>query len=316
MAGMRNVLLRFLLLLAVVGVARAELSLISDKLTMDALVASSAQWWQAQTGGLAHSEFVLDRVSAPIGMTGQLSRAVSFRASGDVSMLQPQDLYVDLQWRDSFRLRAGQFLLPLGMDAMTPPDSQKLPSSSFLASYAKPTGTRDVGILGSWAPGRFSVSAAVINGGGANLKDDNTSKDLCGRVTFKPLSAVDGILALRAYYGRPDTADTAWRTLAAEARLVHGPLEIQAEFQNLSAQHIRNNMAYLQAASDRGVLKPVGRLDLTLSNGGVSEWMIAGGLNLQPVSDHFRATLDCTYHKSYQGNWSVFGFDIRLQAWL
>lgn len=42
--------------------------------------------------------------------------------------------------------------------------------------------------------------------------------------------------------------------------------------------------------------------------------MITGGLNLQPVSDHVKVMFDCTYHRNYQANWSVFGFLFRLEA--
>lgn len=44
--------------------------------------------------------------------------------------------------------------------------------------------------------------------------------------------------------------------------------------------------------------------------------MIAGGLNLQTISNHVKVMFDCTYHRNYQYNWSVFGFLFRLQAGL
>ena len=61
-------------------------------------------------------------------------------------------------------------------------------------------------------------------------------------------------------------------------------------------------------------MEPVGRFDLVLPHGKRSEWMITGGLNLRPVSDYLKVMFDCSYHRSDQDNWGVFGFHFRLQA--
>ena len=310
MPRLRNSVLRMLMLLVIAGTAWADLSVVGDKLTLDALVWAGARWWRFEHAGLAQSEFAFERVSALAGLTGQLSPVVSLRVSGDVGVVQPQDLYVDLRWRSGFGLRAGQLPLPLGMDAMTELDSQKL-GNSFLVGYAKPAGTRDIGVLGGWAFSRLSISAAVVNGSGANASDNNTRKDLCGRISARPLATLDGDLALRAYYGSPDSL---WRSAAVEARLKHGPLTLQAELQNHRSQYARNNSAYLQAAWSGARLEPVGRFDLILPQGKRADWMSTVGLNVRPVSDHFKVMLNCSYRRNYQENWSFFGFLLRLQA--
>jgi hypothetical protein len=290
------------------------MAVIGDKLTLDATVWTGVYWWRAEQVGLAQNRSAFERPGALAGLTGHLSPFVSLRMSGDVSYLQPQDLYVDLRWSSGFGLRAGQFLLPLGMDAMTEPDSQVLAASSFMVSYAKPAGTRDVGVLGSWELRRLSASAAVVNGKGANADDNNNRMDLCGRVTVRPLVNLDAVLALRAYYGRPDAADSVWQSAAFEARVSHGPLTLQAEFQNYHSQRAQNNTAYLQAVWNTGLLEYVGRFDLDLPQGKRTHWMIDGGVNLQPLSDHLKVMFDCSYNRDYQGNWGVFGFSLRLQA--
>jgi len=314
MPRLRNSVLRMLMLLVIVGTAWADLSVVGDKLTLDALVWTGAHWWRFEQAGLAQSEFGIERAGALAGLTGQLSPVVSLRVSGDVSVLQPQDLYVDLHWRSGLGLRAGQLLLPLGMDAMTEPDSQTLASSSFLVGYAKPAGTRDVGVLGGWEFSRFSASAAVVNGSGANAGDNNTRKDLCGRLALRPLATLDAELALRAYYGWPDAPDSVWRSAALEAHLSRGPLALQAEVQNHRSQNARNNAAYLTAVWDAGLLECVGRFDLILPQGKRSHWMAVGGVNLRPLSDHLKVMLDCSYNRDYQDNWGVYGLHLRLQA--
>ena len=316
MPRLRNSMLRMLMLLVIAGTAWADLSVVGDKLTLDALVWTGAYWWRFEHAGFAQNKSAFERAKVLAGLTGYLSPVVSFRMSGDVSYLQPQDLHVDLHWSSGFGLRAGQFLLPLGMDAMTEPDSERLSGSSLLVNYAKPTGTRDIGILGSWAITRLSVSAAVVNGAGANSVDNNDRKDFCGRAVIRPLSVLDGILAVRVYYGWPDASDSVWRTAAAEARLRSGPLELQAEFQNNHGVESRNNAAYLQAAWDIGVLEAAGRFDLVMPQGKRVDWMATAGLNARPVSDHFKVMLSCSYRRDYQGNWSFFGFLLRLQAGL
>lgn len=314
MSRFRKSVLRILVLLVFARVGWADLSLVGDKLALDAMIWTGAHWWRAEHAGLARSEFAFERVGAHAGLTGQLSPVVSLRMSGDVGVLQPQDLYVDLRWRSGLGLRAGQMLLPLGMDAMTAPDRQRLAGNSLLIGFAKPAGTRDIGAMGSWETSRLSVSAAVVNGAGANAGDNNDRKDLCGRLAVRPLAVPDAVLALRAYYGWPDASDSLWRSTALEARLRRGPLELQAEFQNHRSQYARNNMAYLQAAWDIGPLEPVGRFDLVVPQGKRLEWMMVGGLNMRPVSGHFKAMLDCSYHRNYQDNWGFFSFHLQLQA--
>lgn len=309
-----NQVVGILVLLVIARTVWAGLSLVGDRLTLDAAVWTNGHWWRAEQAGLARSEFVIGPVSAPVGLTGHLSPVALLRVSGDVGTVSPIDLYVDLRWLNGLGLRVGQFLLPLGFDLMTDPAKQLLVNSSLLAGYAAPAGSRDIGLMGDLQRGVFSFTGAVVNGAGANVGDYGRRKDVCGRITFKPLSTVDGVLALRAYFRGPDASDTAWRTLAAEARLARGPLELQAEFQNRYSSDVRNDAAYLQAAWSIGHLEPVARFDLVLPRRSHSEWMITGGLNLQPVSDHVKVMFDCTYHRNYQANWSVFGFLFRLEA--
>lgn len=314
MSRFGSLLLAVLVLLAVVETARANLSLVDGKLELDATVRTGGHWWRAEQAGLTWSESGFERVGLFLGLTGRLSSVASLRASSDVGSLQARDLYIDLHWRGGLGLRAGQFLLPLGMDAMTEPDSQVLAGGSFLATYAKPAGVRDIGLAGRWGSDRFSASLAVVNGRGPNALEDNPRKDVCGRLAVRPMATGDADLALRVYHGWPGAPDTAWMSAALEARLNSGPFTVQTEIQNHRSQYARNNMAYLQAVWDAGLLEPAGRFDIILPQGKRIEWMMVGGVNLRPRSDHVKVMFDCSYHRDHQGNWSVFGFGLRLQA--
>jgi hypothetical protein len=220
----------------------AELAVVTDALSFDAVVLSRAHFQRFTAGELSSNDAAFERIEAVVGLTGSLS--------ADVGGLEPRDLYLDVKSRAGFGLRAGQFLLPLGMDAMTEPDSQVLSGYALLVGYAKPLGTRDIGLLGTWDASRVSAAAAVVNGSGANVDDNNSGKDVCARVAFRPNS--DAVIAVRAYYGWPGASDTAWQTVAAEARVSRHPIDLQVELQNHQGSDSRNNAGYIQACCKTG----------------------------------------------------------------
>jgi hypothetical protein len=97
--------------------------------------------------------------------------------------------------------------------------------------------------MGTWQDQRFSVAAALVIGVGANTDDSNAQKDVCARPTIKPLAVLDVVIAVRGCYGWPDAIDSVWRTVAAEARLGGGPLELQAESQNHPSADVSADLA-------------------------------------------------------------------------
>jgi len=305
------------LFLAAFGAAESNVALVGDRLTLDALLWSTAHWWQFEAGGVRSDDRVFERVVALVGLTGRISSVASVRTYFDIGDYwggPALDMYVNLRWRSGFELRVGQFLLPLGMDAATDYGRQKLIYGSFVTGYAKPGGPRDIGAMGSWQHSGLSMSAAVVNGSGINTGDDNQRKDVCGRIAVEPLPSLGAVFAVRGYFGWPGQTEVVWRSLALEAALKRGKLALQAESQNHRSPDTRNNTSYLQAAWDGGPLEPVARLDLVMPQGKRLEFQITGGLNLQPVRDHLKVMLDYSYRRDYQDNWSVSGFVIRLQA--
>jgi hypothetical protein len=307
--------------LFLVGHAQDEpgMELFDGRLSLDGQVWSTAHLYRYTNGGLSTNDATFERAVALAGLTGRISRVVSMRAYFDVGGYQggpALDMYVDLAWRTGFGLTFGQFLPPVGFDHMTTFIHQPLVNTSLMQTYTKPNGGRDIGAMGIWRNRRFSVAAALVNGAGPNIGDNNNRKDLCARFTAKPLAAVDAVFAFRGYYGWPDWSDTSWISVAAEAHVERGPLELQAEIQNHSANDGRNNAAYLQAVWSTGRVRPAARFDLVLPRGEHPEWMFTGGVNVQPIADHLRVMLDCSYRRDYQSNWTVLAFLLRLQAWL
>jgi hypothetical protein len=302
-----------LLLVAIASAGRAESSLVPNRLALDALVWASVHWWRWERAGLANSEFVFERVAAPVGLTGRPSSLVSLRVSGDVSVLQPLDLYADLHWSNGIGLRAGQLLLPLGMDAMTEPGRQRIVGSSFLVGHTKPAGSRDIGVVGTWERGGFSGAAAVVSGAGANAGDNNDRKDLCGRIAVRPLRELGLTLAVHGYYGRPDLVQRTWQTLGAEASIERGRFYAQTEFQDQRYSDTRSDDGYALVSYSTGPIESCVRIESVILNGQKPDLTVTGGVNLRPVGDNAKVMINCFYRRDYQFNLTVSGFVLRLQ---
>lgn len=295
------------------------MELLDGKLSLDVDAWSTAHFYRFTSIGLSSNDATFERTIALAGFTGRISPVVSIRACFDVGGYwggPALDMYVDFAWRSGFGVQIGQFLPPLGFDYMTDYVRQPLVNNSLLQTYVKANGGRDIGAMGGWQSDRFSFVAALLNGAGANAGDNNNKKDLCARLTTRPLAAVDAVFALRGYYGWPDASDSIWRTVAAEARVKTGQFVLKVELQNHYGSDVRNNAAYVQTSWGTGPLEPVARFDLVLPQGQRPEWMMTAGLNVYPIPHHLKVMLDGSYRRNYQGNWSVFAFLFRLQAWL
>jgi hypothetical protein len=286
----------------------------SKRVSFDALVWSTAHFYRFGEGGLYANEFAFERVMALVEVTGSVGRVASAHVSVDVGSVQPQDLQFNLRWGNEFGLRAGQFLLPLGMDVMTEPGELPLVTNSLMASFAKPNGPRDIGFLASWERPSFSLAVATINGAGANSADNNDRKDLCGRAALRPFRNVQLEMALRAYLGWPGSADSVWKSVAGEVALDIGRFVAQAEFQGHSYSDVRNSAGYCLLRYRAGLVEPCGRIEFVTPRGRRPDVMLMGGPSINAINSHIKVTLDGFYRRNYQVNSTVYGFVFRLQA--
>ena len=302
--------------LAALCLAAGDLQTASPKsqVRVDALVWSTMHFYRFGAAGLYRNEFALERMSSLVGLTGTIGRVASARISVDAGYLQPQDIDVDLRPGGSFLLRVGQFVLPVGMDAMTSPAELPFVTNSLMDNYAKPYGARDIGILASWERATFAAVAAVVNGSGPNVADDNGRKDVCGRVVLRPFSSIGLQIALRAYWGWPGTSDSAWQTAAAEAALDVGRFSVQTEHQVHSYSDVRNYAGYVLLRYSAGSLDPCGRIEWVEPRGHEPEVMVMVGPDFHALDGHMKMILDGFYRRDYQVNSIVYGFVFRLQA--
>jgi len=285
-----------------------------SRLSVDAFVWSMAHFYRVGAGGLHSNELVFERANALVGVTGNVGSVASARVCVDAGYLSPRDVYVNLRWGNGLGLRVGQFLLPLGLDVMTEPWALPFVTNSLVGVYAKPNGTRDVGVLASWERARFAATAAVVNGSGANGGDNNERKDICGRVVIRPLPREQLEVALRGYWGWPGAPDSVWQTVAGEAALHMGKFVLQSEFQLHGYCGVRNGAGYALLCYDAGWVEPCGRIEWVAPRGRRPDVMLMGGANSRAFDRRVEVSLDCFYRRNYQDNWDVSGFVVRLQV--
>lgn len=293
------------------------LDLVPGRLSFDAVVYHTAHWWWFEGGGLRSDERVFERPVALAGFTGRVNSVSSVRCYFDIGETYGGpvlDMYAQLNWNSGWTLRAGQFLLPVGLEAMTDAADQKMIYNSFIAGYAKPGGTRDIGALVAWHGDDLAVSFALVNGAGANNWDDNRAKDLCLRIGARLRQDLE--LAGRGYFGWTGPSEALWRTLAAEATYRSGSWVLRTEVQNHESRDAQNNAGYLEANLALGRWEPVVRADFILPQWQRLDAMMTGGVNLRPFSEHFVVMLNGFYRRNFQDEWAAYGFMLRVQAGL
>jgi phosphate-selective porin OprO/OprP len=145
-------------------------------------------------------------------LRGRLLRRFEFYFNPDFAggTLVVQDAYVDTIFAPAFRIRAGKGKTPFGMERL------HSASNILFLERAFPTAlvpNRDVGVqvLGDISGGIVSYLAGVMNGvadGASGELDANDSKDVSGRLVFRPFtrrtaSALRGLgLAISGSAGR------------------------------------------------------------------------------------------------------------------
>lgn len=133
-------------------------------------------------------DFLVPR--ARISLNGVATENVSYGFSIGASE-SPDDeprmvnAYVDFNYVPNTTIRVGQALLPFGLEG-----SETIPGNPDIdrSTMVKQTNTfslfRDRGIQIRGAYNRLYYGVAVVNGSGANSRDDSSSKDVLGQVRY------------------------------------------------------------------------------------------------------------------------------------
>ncbi|NUL82883.1 MAG: hypothetical protein HUU60_09205 [Armatimonadetes bacterium] len=131
-----------------------------------------------------------------INLDATVSEKSTVRISSDVdssSFLGSfvlQDAYLDKQWSETFRLQAGQHLVPFSQDALTDEVDRWSFDRNIITDRTLGGNPRDIGVtltgtgMNGEDRGTFYYGAGVYNGSGPNAPNDNDEMDFLGFVGY------------------------------------------------------------------------------------------------------------------------------------
>jgi hypothetical protein len=133
----------------------------------------------------------LELSRARVGLNGSLTRRIDWNISAELTdepMLRNASLLI--RFSDQLNVRLGQANLPTSIEAGTPTLALDLIGRSRPTSELTPG--RDIGVtisnsepFAGWA----SYAVNIFKGNGANRADDNSAKDVAGRLVIRPPAA-------------------------------------------------------------------------------------------------------------------------------
>lgn len=133
--------------------------------------------------------FVIPR--ARVGLSGDITSKVSWTVVGDFANLTSdgrilRDAYVQFTANPQFAVRFGQMVMPFSLERLTGYTKLEVIDRSVIGTAMAPS--RDMGLMvfnvRPWR-GWITYGAAIINGTGQNRADDNSAKDLVGRIVTR-----------------------------------------------------------------------------------------------------------------------------------
>ena len=101
-----------------------------------------------------------------------------------------KDIYLEVRYVEWARLRAGQFKVPFTWESLQSSKHLDFGDRSIAVRNMR-SPTRDIGgmLHGRLHDDRIQYQVAIVNGAGENTSDDNSAKDLVGRLFFRPSSS-------------------------------------------------------------------------------------------------------------------------------
>ncbi len=283
---------------------------VESAMTVDALAWVDASHSVARVANISSRTLSFTVPITLLGVTAQLGPITSLRLQADIARRQgtiARELYVALRWPGWFDVAVGQLTPPLGYEAQTPLPELKLLDYSSVRRWLKPQTVQDVGVLLTHDRGWLTVTAACLNGNGTGqITDDNTWKDLCGRVVFRPGLLSGTGIAGRGYLGRTGDGGNTFGNLAGEAWLKRGRLSLAAEVQHAVIGPYLRDAAYLQCSY---VLlpwfEPAGRFDIELQADDRYDLALALAGNITVPGERLKLVFG--YRRSYWATNSIPG---------
>lgn len=158
--------------------------------------------------GSGSSTFQLRRVR--VSFDGNITKKVDYKLQAELTSFKLVDAYFSYKPFTQLNVRAGQFKLPFSIEntdyGPTKIELIDYPMAlTYLVGYTETIGDdvikangRDLGVklYGSFLNKIIGYDIGVFNGTGLNVKDNNKSKDVVGRLSIKP---IDGLLISGSY---------------------------------------------------------------------------------------------------------------------
>ena len=318
---MRRTCSLVLLAVCLAAQASAEVVLLDGKLATDITAWANCRWSNYTQAGFSASRFEFYRFGGFVGLTARVSPVASARVSFDAGWANSAlDIYVDLAWPSVLAVRAGQFVVPTGFEALTKPEETKLIDNSMVKRLWKPWDPRDVGIMLSYDARPISGALAVINGNGRQdpLHDDNDAKDIAARVVLRILEHSGLLFAVRGYHGKYGAEKVNFDNVAVEASFRDWGLDVTAEGQRAVFGTALRNSFYVQAAYRlTGLLEPAGRYTMEFAEDRF-DFGVTGGMNFRVKGDRLKLMLDYDHwERRAPGVWDDIvenRFLVQLQA--
>lgn len=128
---------------------------------------------------------------ARVGLGGEMTPTISWYLQGEFANLANdgrvlRDAWLQIAPAPQFAVRAGQMVAPFSLERLTSYSKLELIDRSVAGTALVPS--RDLGVmvfnLTPWR-GWLTYAAAIVNGSGQNRLDDNSAKDVVGRVAVR-----------------------------------------------------------------------------------------------------------------------------------
>lgn len=172
---------------------------------------------------------------ARFGVRGRVNRSFSyyvvletsaFIGGGDAYLLDAFITYDKYEWT---KFSLGSFKQPFGREVTTACHSLTTIDRAIVADQLVAP-QRDMGLmmLGGSSKTKFRYSAALMNGRGLGVNDNNTRKDIIGRASYQLFDFLNVGASYR--YGYPNTNDDDRTTIGIDALVTYEGFKVQGEY--------------------------------------------------------------------------------------
>ena len=222
------------------GAQAAQPPITIGRITLNGFIQADAIFSEAASDGSEPaSTFAIPR--ARVGLAGDITSKVSWYLQGDFANVTSdgrilRDAYLQFTATKQFAVRFGQMVAPFSLERLTSYSKLEVIDRSVIGTFLAPS--RDVGLMvfnvAPWR-GWLTYGAAIINGTGQNRTDDNSAKDLVGRIVTKVPRVEHLSLGVNAQAGAQ---------VAGDRRRVGVDVNYEARDYRIAVEHVSQRRDY------------------------------------------------------------------------